>query len=355
MGAATGAALSAVGIAIGVATTSASFAQAAKAKKDQRTAELKAAEAMDEARKKLDVNYYKSLSVKKEPYELEREALLSAGAQALEAGVESERGAGAVAGRIQMAQNEQQGAVRTAMGRELTDLEKLTAGEDSRLRDIGVQLDLDEVAGAQLAAANNQEQFNRSIEQGIQGVSNVAQQAIEQVPLYLKKKDVKVGSTTPANGSGPTVTITPTQSNLDWANPLGGGGYAYPAPATPTSMYPNFQVSDMGTAVRPPQMMEAIYPANYQPLVVPQNTAQGFKKGGVMIVGGEGDDDIALVEAKTGKDTGKRVSKGEMIVVSKDNVSKIKKAVKSKDKETTFKVVEAQLKQKPVKKKLVKK
>lgn len=347
MGAAT--ALSAVGLAIGAATTAASFAQAAKAKKDQRTAELKAAEAMDEARKKLDVNYYKSLSVKKEPYELEREALLSAGAQALEAGVESERGAGAVAGRIQMAQNEQQGAVRTAMGKELTDLEKLTAGEDSRLRDIGVQLDLEEVAGAQLAAANKEEQFNRSIQQGIQGISNVGQQAIQQIPLYPKKKDVQVGSTTPVN------VITPTKSNLDWANPLGSGGYLYPAPAAPTSIYPNFQVSDMGTAVRPPQMMETIYPANYQPLVVPTNTTQGFNEGGVMVVGGEGNDDIALVEAKTGKDTGKRVSKGEMIVVSKDNVSKIKKAVKSKDKEKTFKVVEAQLKQKPVKKKLVKK
>lgn len=334
MGAAT--ALSAVGLAIGAATTAASFAQAAKAKKDQRTAELKAAEAMDEARKKLDVNYYKSLSVKKEPYELEREALLSAGAQSLEAGVESERGAGAVAGRIQMAQNEQQGAVRTAMGKELTDLEKLTAGEDSRLRDIGVQLDLEEVAGAQLAAANKEEQFNRSIEQGIQGISNVGQQAIQQIPLYLKKKDVQVGSTTPAQGNldykypanyQPLVVPlnnVPAQSNIDWANPLGGGGYTYG-------------------------------PANYQPLVVPPNTTQGFNEGGVMVVGGEGNDDIALVEAKTGKDTGKRVSKGEMIVVSKDNVSKIKKAVKSKDKEKTFKVVEAQLKQKPVKKKLVKK
>jgi hypothetical protein len=333
MGVAT--AISVVGLAVGAATTAASFAQAAKAKKDQRTAELKAAQAMDEARKKLDVNYYKSLSVKKEPYELEREALLSAGAQALEAGVESERGAGAVAGRIQMAQNEQQGAVRTAMGKELTDLEKLTAGEESRLRDVGVQLDLEEVAGAQLAAANMQEQYNRSIQQGIEGVSNVAQQALQQVPLYPKKKDK---------------TPTPEQNKTDWSNPsLGSRGYSYPAQPTP------FQTNEFINPFSQPQMMETIYPTNYQPLVLAPTNSLGFKEGGVMVTGGEGDDDIALVEAKTGKDTGKRVSKGEMIVVSKDNVSKIKKAVKAKDKEATFKVVEAQLKQKPVKKKLVKK
>jgi hypothetical protein len=314
MGVAT--ALSVTGLIVGAATTAGSFAQAAKAKKDQRAAELKASEAMDDARKKLDVNFYKSLSVKKEPYELEREALLASGAQAIEAGVESERGAGAVAGRVQMAQNEQQGAIRTSMGKELTDLEKLTATEEGRLRDINVQLDLEEVAGAQQAAAASQEQYAKSIESGIAGVSSVAQDALQQVPLYLKQggngkqKQINMASVGDLSNMG---NLAPAfNSNKIEVNPLSSNDiYGYPI--------------------------------------------EERKKGGVMVVDGDGDDDIALVDTITGEDTGKRVSKGEMIVVSKENVGAIKKAIKAKDKDAVFKVVEAQLKAKPIKKKSVKK
>jgi len=92
-----------VGIAATAGTTAMSFTQAGKQRKLQRQAESEAAEAMAAARKKLDVNFYEQLAIQKEPYELEREALLSAGAQAIEAGQESERGAAATAGRVMMA------------------------------------------------------------------------------------------------------------------------------------------------------------------------------------------------------------------------------------------------------------
>jgi len=344
-----GAGLTAASIAIGAATTGASFAQAAKAKKDQRAAELKAEEAMSEARKKLDVNYYESLSVKKEPYELEREALLASGAQAIEAGVESERGAGAVAGRVQMAQNEQQGAIRTSMGKELTDLEKLTAGEESRLRDVNVQLDLEEIAGAQQAAAASQEQYAKSITAGVQGLSSLAQDALQQVPLYLKQGQKTVTPNAPMDNSGTAIAITPTKSNLDWANPGLGSSYAYPTPSTPAAAIPAY-----AEPATDPLTGKAIFPYPYEQYPG-FKMVEGRQDGGVMVVGGEGNDDIALVEAVTGNDTGKRVSKGEMIVVSKKNVGTIKKAIKAKDKDTVFKVVEAQLKAKPIKKKSVKK
>ena len=55
-----------------------------------------------------------------------------------------------------MAQNEAQAGVRTAMGTEMDAIQKLQLGEDSRLRDVGVQLDLGEAEGAQLAAQNAQ-------------------------------------------------------------------------------------------------------------------------------------------------------------------------------------------------------
>lgn len=175
-----------VGMAATAATTTGSFIQAGKQRRLQQQAEADAAKAMADARKKLDVNYYESLAIQKEPYELEREALIAAGAQAIEAGRESERGAAAVAGRVQMAQQEGQAGIRTAMGKELSDLEKLTATEEGRLRDIGVQLDLEEVAGAQMAAAQAQEAAQKATAEGVQGVTSLIGQAAAAAPLYAK-------------------------------------------------------------------------------------------------------------------------------------------------------------------------
>ena len=189
----------AVGLAATAATTGASFAHAAKQKKQaaktQREAEATAAKAMAEARKKLEINFYDKLGVKKEPYELEREAALAAGAQAIQAGQESERGSAATAGRVQMAQNEQQRQIATAMGKEMTNIDQLVATEDSRLRDVGVQLDLGEVEGANqalLQAQSMRDAATASTQQGIQGLGNLAQQAIQLAPLYGKNRGDQV-------------------------------------------------------------------------------------------------------------------------------------------------------------------
>jgi vacuolar-type H+-ATPase subunit H len=180
-----------IGLATTAASTTMSFVQAGQQKRAQRQAERDADQAMQEARKKLEVNYYDKLSIQKEPYELEREALLSQGAQAIQAGVESERGAAATAGRVQMAMNEGQGGIRSAMGQELSNLEKLSAQEDSRLRDVGTQLDLEEVAGAQLKAANAEELGAQAMQQGMQGVTSLGQQLTQYAPLYEKSQSAK--------------------------------------------------------------------------------------------------------------------------------------------------------------------
>jgi hypothetical protein len=179
------------GLAISAATTGASFAQAGKQRKLQRAAEQKAQEMMADARRKLEVNFYDQLAVQKEPYELEREAMIAAGAQAIEAGRESERGAAATAGRVQLAQQQGQRDIATAMGQEMLGLEKLSAQEDSRLRDIGLQLDLEEVAGAQVAAANAQEMAAAATTQGMQGIQSFASQLAAAAPLYEKSASAR--------------------------------------------------------------------------------------------------------------------------------------------------------------------
>jgi hypothetical protein len=185
-------ALSAGTIAAGVSGLTAaagagmSFAQAGQAKAKAADATRAADKAIAEAKSKLDLNFYDTLGIQKEPYELQREALLASGAQALEAGRESERGAAATAGRVMMAQNEAQAGVRTAMGQDLMALEKLSAAEDSRLRDVGAQISMEEAAGAQLARANFEELAGRATTQGLQGLVNAGGAMAQSLPLYMK-------------------------------------------------------------------------------------------------------------------------------------------------------------------------
>jgi hypothetical protein len=175
-----------VGIASSLGGAAMSFSQANKQQKLQKEAESEADKAMAAARVKLDVNYMDALSVQKEPYELQREAMLAQGTQATDAAQESERGAAAGAGRVQMAQNEAQGGIRTEMGKELTEIERLKVAEESRLRDLQTQLDLGEVEGAQMAARNAQEMAAQATTQGFEGLTSAATQAANLVPLYAK-------------------------------------------------------------------------------------------------------------------------------------------------------------------------
>lgn len=176
----------AIGLGISAAATGASFAQAGKQRKLQREAQAEAQKAMQEARQKLEVNYYEQLGIQKEPYELEREALLASGAQLIEAGVESERGAAATAGRVQMAQQAGQRQIAAAMGQEMAGIEKAIVGEDTRLRDMGVQLDLGEVAGAQLAERDAQQAAAAATTQGLSALQGLGQQIMQTAPLYGK-------------------------------------------------------------------------------------------------------------------------------------------------------------------------
>lgn len=187
MGLETATALAIGSIATSVGSAGLSFSEAGKQRKLQKEAENEAAKALVEARKKLDVNYYENLGINKDPYELEREALVSAGAQAIQAGQESERGAAATAGRIQMAQQQGQREIAGDMGAEMLALNKLTAQEDARLVGERVKLDLGEVKGAQLAARDAQEAAAAYTTQGMQSAIQGGMQAISTlVPLYSK-------------------------------------------------------------------------------------------------------------------------------------------------------------------------
>ena len=158
--------------AIQAGTSAAGFAQAAKARKDMKQAEFEADAAMQEARKKLEVNYLAGLGIAKEPYELARENLLQTSAAALQAGVEGEtRGAAATAGRVLMAQQQQAAEQRSAMSQEMQRLQELAAREESRLQQQRVGLDIGEVVGAQQAAADYEAAMRASQQGAIKGLA----------------------------------------------------------------------------------------------------------------------------------------------------------------------------------------
>ena len=210
-----------VGLGVQAGSAVMSFAQANKQKKAQQKADQQAQKFLKEARQKLEVNFMDALAINKEPYEREREALLAAGAQAMQAGIESERGGAATAGRILASQQQAQGDVRDQMNKDLFNLEAAKLKEDSRLRDMNANLDLQEVAGAQQAAAEAEENRMIALNQGIQsGVSALAQ-GIKLPELY------KMNTTQLKNSIG-GLELTPEQmksiGNIEGSEILGAAG-----------------------------------------------------------------------------------------------------------------------------------
>ena len=180
------------GLAITAGTTAGSFAQAGKQRRLAKEAQMEADKAMASARGKLDVNFLEAVAIQKEPYELQREATLQAAATALEGVREGDvRGAAAGAGRVALATQQGLSQNRAAMSKELQALEMATAQEESRLRDIGIQLDLQEVQGAQQAVADAELAKRQATQQGMQGIASLGQQAVSMAPLYAKTAEAR--------------------------------------------------------------------------------------------------------------------------------------------------------------------
>jgi hypothetical protein len=172
------------GLASTALTTGFSIADMRKARKLQKEADADAQKYMEEAKRFLDVNVYDELGIQMKPYELEREALAQAGAQAIEAGRESERGAAGIAGRVYAGYSDAIRDIQTRQGKEMADLAKLSAAEESRLKDIKTQLALDEAEGAQQASAMYDERAAQAAKNAIAGGVSLLGQAAKLAPLY---------------------------------------------------------------------------------------------------------------------------------------------------------------------------
>lgn len=209
------------------ASTGIGIGQAVRQKRLQKEAEAAAAKSMAEARKRLDVNVYEALGIPKEVYELEREALLQQGQLALQAGMEgSQRGAAATAGRVQLAQQRGQAGVRSQMAKELYGLEKMTAAEEARLRDMGYQLDLAEAEGAQIAAARAEQARQQALSSAAGAVTQLGFQAMQLAPLYDKSAGVKAAERAFKTAEKGGVSMAEVKANLAKQGVVNGVDYS---------------------------------------------------------------------------------------------------------------------------------
>jgi hypothetical protein len=177
-----------VAISTSLASAGASGAQAAVAGRQAKAALKDSEDAFKRAMNELTVNKFKGLNLPTEAYERQREAVLSAGAQATEAGRESERGAAATAGRVQMAVQGEQREIAGAMGENLMKLEGLTAQEEARLSGARANLELAQAEGAQAAAAQFGAQQDAAITGAFSSLANAGQQYMQGSELFKQSE-----------------------------------------------------------------------------------------------------------------------------------------------------------------------
>lgn len=173
-----------------------SFKQVADQNAKMQAAQTAADEALEDARKKLDVNFMEETSIAKQAFQLERESQNLAGARATEAAQMSERGAAATAGRVMAAENTAARDTSARMEQTLVNRENAIIKEEGRLRDEKVEIDKAIAEGAQQAMADANEQAAAAFMDGMAGVTSGVTQAFEASDLYKQNVGAqRVGAT----------------------------------------------------------------------------------------------------------------------------------------------------------------
>lgn len=181
-----------VGVVVGGVSIGLSIDQYNQAQDAKRKAEVEAERKMDEAMKRLDVNYMKALTIPMEAYERQSEEMLQVSANVLEAAKEGDqRGVAPTAGRVLAAHQAMTDTQRGEIEKTIFNLDAAVAEEESRLRDVKTQINLSEAAGAQMAAAREGEIAAQAKANAITQGGQVVTSAINAAGLYASDTAVK--------------------------------------------------------------------------------------------------------------------------------------------------------------------
>ena len=180
-----------LGLAMGVAGSIMSFADAKKQRELQVEAQLEADKAFEEAGRILQEQYMSGVSIPLGAYELEREGIAQAGAQAIQALTEGEaRGAAGGVGRVVALQQEALAKQRADLEERQFQLEKAQAEELMALQQGRLGLKMGEVAGQQEYLADLRAQEASSRLAGVQGVAQTSADLFKAfTPLFKKDKE----------------------------------------------------------------------------------------------------------------------------------------------------------------------
>ena len=209
---------------IGIGSAAVSFAQAANQKGIQRDAEKAAEDALKDARSKLNQNFYEGLDLNLTAYDQERDALAGVASAAIQAGQAGERGAGAMAGRVlQGVQQGEQDITNRQVGK-MEQLEKLVAGEESRLRDAQANIDMNIATGAQEAAAEAAINSASALSGGVQGLGDASAGFLKASELYGEDTETRQANRAQRKNLGSYSKYQSQGGTLDRAGFEGIGG-----------------------------------------------------------------------------------------------------------------------------------
>lgn len=182
------------GLAITVGTTAMSFIKAGKDRRAAEAAQLQADISMDKIEKALTKNEMDALSLQTEAYEREADNIKTATKTEMDAIREGDqRGVLAGSSRVKAGVTEAEAGSRVGMATELGDLEKLSADEATRKSDIGIQMELGNIQGAQTAAAALSDSASQATSAAMQGVASAAMQGVNMATqgTYGKSGEAK--------------------------------------------------------------------------------------------------------------------------------------------------------------------
>lgn len=175
---------------LGVAGAGMSAAGGIASKKRQRDAERAADEALASAKRNLSVNRMEGLQVPVESYTQAMREVTSQQGQAIDALTESDsRSLAAGIGKLGASAANATEAQRLKMDQAIYDRDTFIAKEDARIDQNLASLDLQEVRGAQQAAAQSEQAAAQQFSGATSGLGSVANTLYQNKALYGKNKE----------------------------------------------------------------------------------------------------------------------------------------------------------------------
>jgi len=190
-----------VGIASAGVSAYQGFSAASQAKRDGEEAATAAQNAMDDAKKKAEKDFYGGLAVPLDAYEAEFENNLAVAQQSTEALQEGDaRALAAGVGRVGAAAGAQAEKSRIAMGEEISDLNEMKATSKDAMNQQLIEMDVANARQQNEISAQAKVAQSQGISQGIQGIAGVASGVGSMAKLYPGGGKT-AGATTPAAGA----------------------------------------------------------------------------------------------------------------------------------------------------------